>query len=34
MLFHNMALMYPPTTEDQVDWHTEAFAAAAEELNA
>ena len=30
--FHNMALMCPATTEAQVDRHTEAFAAAVEEL--
>ena len=30
--FHNMALMCPATTEEQVDRHTEAFSAATEEL--
>jgi glutamate-1-semialdehyde 2,1-aminomutase len=30
--FHNMALMCPATTEEQVDRHTEAFTAAVEEL--
>jgi glutamate-1-semialdehyde 2,1-aminomutase len=30
--FHNMALMCPVTTEEQVDRHTEAFTAAVEEL--
>jgi glutamate-1-semialdehyde 2,1-aminomutase len=30
--FHNMALMCPATTEEQVDRHTEAFSAALEEL--
>jgi glutamate-1-semialdehyde 2,1-aminomutase len=30
--FHMMALMSPATTEDDVDRHTEAFAAAADEL--
>ena len=32
--FHNMALMCPATTEEQVDLHTEAFAAAVAELAA
>jgi glutamate-1-semialdehyde 2,1-aminomutase len=32
--FHNMALMCPATTEAEVDRHTEAFAAAVEELYA
>jgi glutamate-1-semialdehyde 2,1-aminomutase len=32
--FHMMALMSPATTEDDVDRHTEAFAAAADELTA
>jgi glutamate-1-semialdehyde 2,1-aminomutase len=32
--FHNMALMCPATTEDQVDLHTEAFGAAVAELAA
>ncbi len=32
--FHNMALMCPATTEDEVDRHTEAFTAALEELRA
>jgi glutamate-1-semialdehyde 2,1-aminomutase len=30
--FHNMALMCPATTEEQIDRHTEAFTAAVEEL--
>jgi glutamate-1-semialdehyde 2,1-aminomutase len=30
--FHNMALMCPATTEEQVDRHTDAFTAAVEEL--
>jgi glutamate-1-semialdehyde 2,1-aminomutase len=30
--FHNMALMCPATTEEQVDRHTEAFSAALDEL--
>jgi glutamate-1-semialdehyde 2,1-aminomutase len=30
--FHNMALMCPATTEEQVDRHTKAFTAAVEEL--
>ena len=30
--FHNMALMCPATTEEQVDRHTEAFTAAVEEF--
>jgi glutamate-1-semialdehyde aminotransferase len=30
--FHNMALMCPATTEEQVDPHTEAFTAALEDL--
>jgi glutamate-1-semialdehyde 2,1-aminomutase len=30
--FHNMALMCPATTEEQVNRHTEAFSAALEEL--
>jgi glutamate-1-semialdehyde 2,1-aminomutase len=30
--FHNMALMCPATTDEQVDRHTEAFTAAVEEL--
>jgi glutamate-1-semialdehyde 2,1-aminomutase len=30
--FHNMALMCPATTEDQVDRHTQVFTAALEEL--
>jgi glutamate-1-semialdehyde 2,1-aminomutase len=30
--FHNMALMCPATTEEQVDRHTEAFTGAVEEL--
>jgi glutamate-1-semialdehyde 2,1-aminomutase len=32
--FHNMALMCPATTEEQVDLHTEAFSAAVAELAA
>jgi glutamate-1-semialdehyde 2,1-aminomutase len=32
--FHNMALMCPATTEEQVDRHTEAFSAAVAELAA
>jgi len=32
--FHNMALMCPATTEEQVDRHTEVFAAAVAELAA
>jgi glutamate-1-semialdehyde 2,1-aminomutase len=32
--FHNMALMCPATTEEQVDRHTEAFTAAVSELAA
>jgi glutamate-1-semialdehyde 2,1-aminomutase len=32
--FHNMALMCPATTEEQVDRHTEAFTSALEELYA
>jgi glutamate-1-semialdehyde 2,1-aminomutase len=32
--FHNMALMCPATTEEQVDLHTEVFAAAVAELAA
>jgi glutamate-1-semialdehyde 2,1-aminomutase len=32
--FHNMALMSPATTEEQVDRHTEAFGAAVAELAA
>ena len=32
--FHNMALMCPATTEEQVDRHTEAFGAAVAELAA
>ena len=32
--FHNMALMCPATTEDQVDRHTEVFGAAVAELSA
>ena len=32
--FHNMALMCPATTEDQVDRHTEVFAEAVAELAA
>jgi glutamate-1-semialdehyde 2,1-aminomutase len=31
--FHNMALMCPATTEEQVDRHTEVFTAAVEELD-
>jgi glutamate-1-semialdehyde 2,1-aminomutase len=31
--FHNMALMCPATTEEQVDRHSEAFTAALEELH-
>ena len=31
--FHNMALMSPATTADDVDRHTEVFAAAAGELS-
>jgi glutamate-1-semialdehyde 2,1-aminomutase len=30
--FHNMALMSPATTDDDVDRHTEAFRAAVHEL--
>jgi glutamate-1-semialdehyde 2,1-aminomutase len=30
--FHNMALMCPATTDEQVDRHTEAFTLALEEL--
>jgi glutamate-1-semialdehyde 2,1-aminomutase len=30
--FHNMALMSPATTADDVDRHTEVFATAADEL--
>ena len=32
--FHNMALMSPATTEEQVDRHTEVFGAAVAELTA
>jgi glutamate-1-semialdehyde 2,1-aminomutase len=32
--FHNMALMCPATTEEQVDRHTEVFSAAVSELSA
>ena len=32
--FHNMALMCPVTTEEQVDLHTEVFTAAVAELAA
>ena len=32
--FHNMALMCPATTEEQVGLHTEAFSAAVAELAA
>jgi glutamate-1-semialdehyde 2,1-aminomutase len=32
--FHNMALMCPATTEEQVDRHTEVFGAAVAELSA
>ena len=31
--FHNMALMCPATTEEEVDRHTEAFTAAVEEIS-
>ncbi len=31
--FHNMALMCPATTEQEVDRHTEAFTAAVEEIS-
>ena len=31
--FHNMALMCPATTEEEVDRHTEAFSAAVEEIS-
>ena len=30
--FHNMALMCPPTSNADVDLHTEVFAAAVQEL--
>jgi hypothetical protein len=30
--FHNMALMSPSTTAEDVDRHTEVFASAADEL--
>ena len=30
--FHNMALMCPATSEEQVDRHSEAFTAAVEEI--
>ena len=32
--FHNMALMCPATTEDQVDLHTQVFTEALAELAA
>ena len=30
--FHNMALMSPATTDDDVNWHTELFSEAVEAL--